>query len=257
MHNKILIIAGTEDGRMLVNRLAELKVDITVTVTTDYGASLIETGKNVHVLIGKWDENKIAEEIVKQKFELLIDASHPYAKNASANAMKACKMAGAPYLRYERKGLQASGEHLHFVNDFTEAVALCNQLEGNLFFAIGSNNLPIFAEGVEDFTERAFVRILPTAKMVEKAQQLGLTPKHIIAMQGPFTEMINTAMLKQVDAKVMITKESGNVGGFMQKVEAANKVGVVSIIIKRPDLEYSEVYNTIDNLVKAVESRLF
>lgn len=63
---------------------------------------------------------------------------------------------------------------------------------------------------------------------------MGFYGSHLIAMQGPFAEDLNVAMMKAVHAKWMVTKESGKAGGFEEKVSAAEKAGVGLIVIGRP-----------------------
>ncbi len=250
---KILVIAGTEDARLFVSELAKLPVDITVTVTTDYGASLVADSDNVKVEIGKWNEEKMEQELAERGIELLVDASHPYAKNASENAIKAAQALNIPYLRYERPKVVGEGDDIDYVLDYQQAVDLCNQYQGNILLTIGSNLLPTFAEGVEGFSERVFARILSTHKMVEKAQNLGLSPKHILALQGPFSKAINKAMIDHVDAKIMVTKASGSVGGTLEKIEAAREMGLKIIVIDRPLIEYGAVFSDAATLIKAVK----
>ncbi len=250
---KILVIAGTEDARLFVRELAKLSVDITVTVTTDYGASLIESQPNVAVEIGKWDDNKMQHELAVRAIELLVDASHPYAKNASENAIKAAQAAGIPYLRYERPSVLIEHDDIDLVVDYQQAVELCNQYEGNILLTIGSNLLPTFAEGVEGFSDRVFARILSTHTMVKRAQELGLSPKHILALQGPFSKAINKAMIDHVNAKIMVTKASGSIGGTLEKIEAAREMGLKIIVIDRPTIEYGAVFSDSETLIKAVK----
>ncbi len=253
---RILVIAGTEDARGLVVELSKLAVKITVTVTTDYGASLVERAPNVDVEIGKWDADKMSDEIKRREIALLIDASHPYAKNASENAILAARGADVPYMRYERACVLGEDADVDHVIDYQHAVDLCNKYEGNILLTIGSNLLPTFAEGVENFSERVFARILSTHTMVERAQNLGLTPKHILALQGPFSKAINKAMIEHVDAKIMVTKASGSVGGTLEKIEAAREMGLKTIVIDRPNVSYGEVYRDMNELVDAVRQKI-
>ena len=53
-------------------------------------------------------------------------------------------------------------------------------------------------------------------------------------MQGPFSEELNYVMLKHTSAKYMVTKESGKVGGFSEKILAASRASATSIVIGRP-----------------------
>ena len=48
---------------------------------------------------------------------------------------------------------------------------------------------------------------------------------------------MNYAMLKEVDAAFLLTKESGAAGGFPEKLAAAQRAGAAAVIIKRPGQE--------------------
>lgn len=250
---KILVIAGTEDARYLVDKLADLAVQLTVTVTTDYGASLVAARANVTVETGKWDQSKMQVELAARAIDLLVDASHPHAKNASENAIRAAQAVQIPYFRYERASVLIDDDAVMRVGDYQQAVDLCNQYSGNILLTIGSNLLPTFAAGVDGFADRVFARILSTHSMVQRAQDLGLTPKHILALQGPFSKAINKAMIDHVDAKIMVTKASGSVGGTLEKIEAAREMGLKIIVIDRPPIDYGTVFYDADKLVNAVK----
>ena len=42
----------------------------------------------------------------------------------------------------------------------------------------------------------------------------------VIAMQGPFSEGMNEQLLSHVKARYLVTKDSGKIGGFQEKMEA-------------------------------------
>lgn len=70
---------------------------------------------------------------------------------------------------------------------------------------------------------------------------LGFSGKNLICMQGPFTEDLNVAMLRQAQASWMVTKESGKAGGFLEKLRAAKKAGAKLVVIKRPGERSEEI----------------
>ena len=69
-------------------------------------------------------------------------------------------------------------------------------------------------------------------------------------MQGPFSEELNTAMLRQIDAAWMVTKETGKSGGFGEKLSAARKAGVKVIVIGRPVKEEGYGLREIRNILE-------
>ena len=52
-------------------------------------------------------------------------------------------------------------------------------------------------------------------------------------MQGPFSKELNLAMLRAVDARYFVTKESGKSGGFLEKVQAAEEAKADSHLLWR------------------------
>jgi len=84
------------------------------------------------------------------------------------------------------------------------------------------------------FAERVYARVLPMDDSLRLCREVGLKPAHILAMQGPFSLELNTAMLRSVNAKYMVTKESGTAGGFEEKQAAAREAGVQLVVIGRP-----------------------
>ena len=105
--------------------------------------------------------------------------------------------------------------------------------EGNILITTGSKELKEYTK-IGNYQERCFARVLSTKAAVEESVRLGFEGKHLIAMQGPFSEELNVAMMRSVHAKWMVTKESGKAGGFGEKVSAAKKAGVGLVVIGRP-----------------------
>ena len=70
--------------------------------------------------------------------------------------------------------------------------------------------------------------------MIDTCRELGFEGKNLIAMQGPFSEEMNVAMLKQYECRYLVTKDSGKAGGFLEKMQAAVSCKVTPVIIGRP-----------------------
>jgi precorrin-6Y C5,15-methyltransferase (decarboxylating) len=82
-------------------------------------------------------------------------------------------------------------------------------------------------------------------------QDAGLKPAHILALQGPFSQEMNTAMLRSTDAKYLVTKEGGGPGGFDEKVRAARDAGAVLVVVGRPpQREGLDFSATVDRLCR-------
>lgn len=194
---------------------------------------------------------------------LVIDATHPYAAVVSENILTACAAAGVRCIRVERED-SGAGEHgiesaqkalperedtgaggkasasesaaFHWVESIEEAAAWLageSAQRPNILITTGSKELAPYTQ-IPDFAARCYVRALPTVEALEKCQALGFRRDHLILMQGPFSEEMNVAQLRYADAGYLVTKASGETGGFPEKCEAALALGVEVICIGRP-----------------------
>ena len=59
--NKILIYAGTTEGRRLAEFLVKREVSVHVCVATEYGESLLPEGSNITTTHERMDENQMIE----------------------------------------------------------------------------------------------------------------------------------------------------------------------------------------------------
>ena len=99
---EILIFAGTTEGRELAEHLAGAGVHCTVSVATEYGAQILGPGKGRTVLQGRLTQEQMEFLIREEDYICVVDATHPFATDVSAQIRKACEAAGVPYLRLAR-----------------------------------------------------------------------------------------------------------------------------------------------------------
>jgi len=246
----ILVLSGTSDGRALAVAIQAAGFSVKATATTEYGGDLIKA-EALEVLVGKLDVDDMVALIKGERVSALVDATHPYAANASDNAIQACLHTGIRYIRYERKASEI--EDVKTFDTHEDVIAYLNANSGQVFLTIGSNFVGKYADGVEK--ERLITRVLPTSKVIKKCEDAGLKPNQIIGMQGPFSKDMNIEMFSHYKAKFIVTKESADVGGVMEKVEAAQAVGADLLLVKRPGIDYPEVYQTFDDILNALKVR--
>lgn len=229
---QLLIFAGTTEGRELIETLlARGGCTVFVCVATDYGADLLPRHPALHIQTGRLDQSAMETFIRAHSFSVIIDATHPYAKEATENIYGASLRTKTPYLRLLRESQGVMDSIL--VPSTEAAAAFLNTVTGNALLTTGSKELAAFT-AVTDYQERLFARVLPTASVLEQCQKLGFSGKHLIGMQGPFSEALNLALLQQIQAKWLVTKDSGAPGGLEEKCRAAQKAGAQVIVIGRP-----------------------
>ncbi|EKN64287.1 precorrin-6A reductase [Schinkia azotoformans] len=250
---KILQLAGTSDARQLAIGLKRQGFDVLTTVVTSNAAIELEAS-GLQVLVGRLTDSDLFQLIKERKINIVVDASHPYAEEASKNAIKAAEMAEIPYIRFERPSLQFENELIIKVDSYVEAAELAAKKQGNIMLTTGSKTLQTFTDKLLSLPNiRVIARMLPRKDNMEKCEGLGLPQKNIIAIQGPFTKDFNKALFKQFDVTLMITKESGKEGAVDEKVEAASELGIETILIKRPRIQYGITYSTVEDVINHIK----
>ena len=245
----IFVIAGTEDGRELAGFLLKNNFEVTASVVSEYGKSLLEQYKGIKVNYKKLDEDELYKIISTGDFKTLVDASHPYAVNVSQNAMTACHRAKIPYIRYERDKIPLSYDKIFHVDSYESAAEKAAELGKNIFLTTGSRNLKTFVESPALKDCNLTARILPTSEVLKQCEELGLTPKNLVAMQGKFSTELNIELFKHYKAEVIISKDSGEIGGVDTKLEAAKKLNLPVVLIDRPKVHYDKVVSNFEEVL--------
>lgn len=226
---KRVIFAGTSEGRTLCEQLSKAGLHATVCVATEYGKAVLPKMPGITVHTGRMTADEMAAFL--QDTELVIDATHPYAVEVSQNIRQACRTAECQYIRLLRPKTQAEGV-IH-VSSAAEAAEYLAGTEGAVLLTVGSKELHCFT-AVPDYVERLWPRVLPAEASLEICKMLGFPAAHIVMMQGPFSEELNTALLHTCGAKWLVTKDTGTAGGLPEKLAAAKACGCKVILIDRP-----------------------
>lgn len=229
----ILLFGGTAEGHSLARRLAQAGLAVTCSVATAYGEAVLEPTPGLTVHVGRMDADQMAAEMAKG-YTCVVDATHPYADRVSENIRRAAETAGLPYYRLLRPREAAEG--VLWADSPADAARMLADLPGNVLLTTGSKDLKTFTQ-VPDYRDRLYVRVLPSLESLSAALDLGYPAAHILCMQGPFPEKLNAALLEAVDAKILVTKDTGKAGGFPEKAAAAQSVGAKLLVIRRPTQE--------------------
>lgn len=231
---EVLVFGGTVEGRQLVEWLDARGCSVVVCVATDYGASLLPSGGRVTCLQGPLSHEEKLSLVDGHSLCCIVDATHPYAQHITQSVARLGAEAGLPVIRVLREDGEADafGER---VSDARAAAKLVARSEGNVLLTTGSKDLDVYVAALADAPQRLYVRILPLASAVAHAAELGIPTSHLIAMQGPFSQELNEALIRQLDIRTLVTKQSGASGGFEEKVAAARACQVRLIVIERPE----------------------
>ena len=239
--SKVLLFGGTTEGRAIAKILSENKIECDVCVATEYGEMVMEEMPLVRVKTGRLSPDDMTALVRGGRYDVVIDATHPFAVEVSANIRRGVGAASAkiPLIRFERDTKLSSNpdndgdKNVIYFDDVASCAASLAQTEGKILLTTGSKELGDFCRS-GSLRERLVARVLPGMESVRLCYEAGLTGKQIIAMQGPFSEQMNRAVIEEYGISALVMKESGKTGGADEKVRAAKAAGIPCYVIRRP-----------------------
>lgn len=251
---KILLFAGTTEGRILAQEWSEIPyIKLTVCVATDYGRCLLKDVPHIgRVLCERLNQEDIERLLQREKFDLVVDATHPYAVNVTKNLKEATRKQNTAYFRIVREESATLDDADCYYKNVTAVVEALENSAGNILITMGSKQLEKFTK-IEDYQNRIYLRILPVQDSLAKCEDLGFLRSHVIAMQGPFSLAMNRATIEQYSIRHLVTKDGGESGGFHEKIEAAKLEKIAYYICMRPAL-HEEGY-TLEELRREIQNR--
>ncbi|MBI6550050.1 cobalt-precorrin-6A reductase [Xenorhabdus lircayensis] len=234
----IHIFGGTSDARQICVMMDTAGIDYGLSVATPTGAQQA-VGIHGEIVIGRMEAEGMVEYLQKRGAGMVIDASHPYAERLSQNIVNACQKLSVPLIRYLRPSDIDVVEHplIHKVATVEQACEVAVHLGSRILLTTGSKQLADYVTRLTGKTVLA--RVLPTADVLAMCESCGLSVDQIFALKGPFSADFNRSFYQFCQAEVVITKESGEQGGFKEKVEPCLSLGLPCIVICRPSQQFS------------------
>ncbi len=158
--------------------------------------------------------------------QAVIDATHPFADQISANAAAACRLGGVPLRLLTRPAWVAGpGDRWVGVPDMAAAAQAVRGLHGPVFLTIGRQEVAAF-EAAPD-TRYVIRAVDPPDPMP------ALPDATLILDRGPFTLEAETALMRAHGIAVIVSKNSGGTATDA-KLEAARRLGLTVVMVARP-----------------------
>lgn len=240
----ILLLGGTTEGRIIAGVLQERGYPLLVSVVSGVGRDFLPP--DVAVRSGPFSEESLEIFIRKERIQIIVDATHPFAQRIKAIARQVAQKLKIPYLVYERTNIELPPSVLQ-VNGVEEAIQHLRSYR-RIFFTIGSKYLaPFMVLKKEGKSIR--VRVLPMSHSLRRCEELGLSPRELVALCGPVSAELNYVLFREFGAEVVVSKESGREGGLPEKVEATSRLGIPLLLLKRPCEENGERFGELDALL--------
>lgn len=218
----VLLLGGTAEARQLAELLVELGVSV---VTSLAGVTNTRRALPGEVRVGGFGgATGLADYLREQEVGAVVDATHPFASQISANAALACEQSGIGLLRLVRPGWaqHPNAARWHWVSSLAEAKVAAGQLGQRVFLSIGGQELAAFA-GLTTCSVVARVIDPPDFSVPANWQ--------LVSARGPFSYDQEVKALGSNRIEVLVTKDSG---GVAAKLDAAAALGVEVVIVRRP-----------------------
>lgn len=156
----------------------------------------------------------------------VIDATHPFAAQMSANAVAACADTGVPLVAFTRPPWAAEpGDHWRHVPDLAGAAAALNETARRVMLAVGRMHLEVFVPNPQHFY---LLRLVDPPAVPPP-----FPDHHVVISRGPFTEEGDRALMRDHEIDLVVSKNSGGMGAYA-KIAAARSLTLPVLMIDRP-----------------------
>jgi precorrin-6A/cobalt-precorrin-6A reductase len=233
---KLLILGGSGEAADLARALAgDARYDVTLSLA---GRTLEPAALPGRLLTGGFGGAEgLARVLAEERFDLVIDATHPFAVQMKANAIKAARAAGVPLLAIRRPAwVPGDGDRWIMVENLEAAADAIGERPRRVFLTTGRMELAPF---------RAAPQHLYIVRSIEAPSPKELPPRvEVIAARGPFNLADERSLLESRAVDVIVTKNSGGTGAAA-KLEAARSLSLPVIMVKRPRLPEAPSVETV------------
>lgn len=224
----ILIFGGTTEGRKVV-KVCDQSGSPFFYATK--GALQKVESANGKQITGGMNTEEIVTFCKERNIRLLIDAAHPFAENLHQNVAEASAQLEIPVVRYERNYGKRYESALWFDSYTSCTDFLLRNNYDNILALTGVNTISKFKNL---WTQRhCLFRILDREDSKNIAAKADFPESQLLFYKKNEDEK---ALFEKLQPQAILTKESGESGGFNKKWAAAQSLGIPFLVIKRPKL---------------------
>ncbi len=192
--------------------------------------------------------NGLAEYLVAERINMVVDATHPFAANISAHAYAACIRAEVPRLALIRPQweLPTNAKCLE-LDSIEETAEILPSISRRVFLTIGSSNIEKFSG-----LDRVWFLVRTIGR---QEQSLPLDNFEQITARLPFTVENELGLIEKYDIDTLVSKHSGG-EATCAKIAAALDKNIRIVLIRRPLPEPGEAVATVDEALEWLAGRI-
>ncbi|MFE3521790.1 cobalt-precorrin-6A reductase [Streptomyces sp. NPDC059161] len=222
----VLILGGTGEARRLAGLLCDADlagVRVTSSLAGRVATPRLPAGE---VRVGGFGGAEgLAQWLRTHRVDVLIDATHPFARTISFNAAAAAAAAHVPLLALRRPGwVPREGDRWHAADSLDDAASLLAELGRRVFLTTGRMGLAAFAH----LDELWFLM-----RSVDAPEPPCPARMEVLLDRGPFTLDGEREVLRAHGIDVLVTKDSGG-AATAPKLTAAREAGIPVVVVRRP-----------------------
>lgn len=227
----ILIFGGTTEGKKAAAVCEQTAKPFYYSTKSDTTKPNLTNG--IHIT-GAMNEVSMNSFCIEKNIRLIVNAAHPFAEALHRTIAVVSDNLQIPVVRYERNYPKQEKDLLWF-NSYDEAIRYLekNNID-NLLALTGVNTVSKLKKYWQD--HNCWFRILDRDESRSIIKTENFPAEKVIYYRSQEDEK---QLLRQLAPEAIITKESGESGGFQAKVQAARDLGIPVLVIKRPVLSSS------------------
>ncbi len=235
MTTRILILGGTGDAAQVIQQLANLAQVETIAALAGRTPKPNIPSVGTVRMGGFGGVTGLVDFLQAETIDLLVDATHPFAAQISANAAQAAAIVGIPRVLLNRPGWAREVDDRWIeVADHAAAAAILPGLAERIFLTIGRQELAAFA----DLTQLWFLMRMITPP------DGPIPPGEVILQQGPFAVADEIALIREYRVGAIVSKNSGGAATYA-KIIAARELGLPVVMIPRPVLPDGDLVSDV------------
>lgn len=184
--------------------------------------------------------------LTETRTDAVIDATHPFAAQMSLHAAEACRDLKLPLVQFTRAPWRpAEGDRWLPVPDMPAAAEALGAAPRRVLLTVGGLQLAAFAAAPQHHY---------VIRTIDPPDVDGTLPDHrLILARGPFALADEIALMRDERIDLLVTKNSGG-GATEAKLEAARTLGIVVVMVERPETAGVPAVDSLDAVMGWIEA---